>query len=96
MSAFIVVTTKIKDQAKFQDYAQQSMPTFQPFGGELVTRGMIDRPILGEADHHSVAVIRFPDIEKLNAWYGSEAYSGLAGLRNAAADMAMTAYQVPA
>ena len=96
MSAFMIVTATVKDGAKMQEYSQKALQTFAPFDGELVVRGLFDRGILGDEKHSMAAVIRFPDIENLTGWYGSDAYQALAEIRNAAADMTMTAYQVPA
>ncbi len=96
MSAFIVATSTIKDPEKMQEYAQKSMATIAAFGAELVVRGVYDRTLTGDKPHSSVAVIRFPNSDSLNRWYSSDAYQQLTGLREAAADITLTAYQVPA
>ncbi len=96
MSAFIVVTSTVKDPEKMQEYAQKSIATFGAFGAEFVVRGAFDRALVAGDPHSAVAVIHFPDQDSLNGWYASDAYQELVGLREAAADMTMTAYQVPA
>ena len=96
MSAFIIATATIKDPEKMQEYGQKAMATFTAFGAELVIRGAYDHAKTGDQPHNSVAVIRFPDMDSLNGWYASDAYQQLTSLRDAAADITLTACQVPA
>lgn len=95
MSAFFVATVRVKDPARFQDYAARAAETFQPFGGQPVLRGRAEGALAGTADHQAVGVVRFPDMRSLNDWYGSEDYQAIVPLRDAAADMTIVAYTVP-
>ena len=95
MSAFLIVTATLKDGAKMQEYSQKSAQTIGEAGGELLVRGMFDRTLVGEAQHNMAAVIRFPSMDALNGWYASDTYQALAPLREEAADMTFTAYNVP-
>jgi len=92
MTAFFVATVKMKDPEKFQLYAKKAAETFQPHGGQLVARGKLERALTGSADHQAAALIRFPSMDALSAWYDSDAYQDLIPLRDAAADMTITAY----
>lgn len=38
-------------------------------------------------------VVRFPSLERLDAWHDSPEYQELIGLRQAGADMTMTSYE---
>ena len=95
MSAFIVAKVKVKDPTKFQQYAQQSGPTFAPFGGEVLIKGKFLGSFAGTDSHSSVAVIQFPSSNDLEAWYYSDAYQALVALRDEAADIEFTNYEVP-
>ncbi len=95
MTAFFVATSKINDPQKFADYAAKAGPTFEPFGGALVIRGKAEDSLVGASEHHVVGVVRFADMATLKAWYRSPDYQALIPLRDEAAQMTLTTYQVP-
>ena len=95
MTAFVIATVIIKDGEKLQEYMQKATKTVMAHGGEVLIRGLFDRAIIGEvAENNLAAVLRFPDLDALNAWYASDAYQALANLRNSAADMTFASYSV--
>ena len=58
-------------------------------------RGKVDRALNGESYGHGLTIIvKFPSLEKINEWYGSDAYQPLKALRAEGADMQMTSYEV--
>jgi len=96
MTAFFIATTSIKDQEKFQLYAQKAGATFAPHGGEPVLRGKVEGTLNGNSDHQAVGIIKFPNMEALQAWFDSDAYQEIIPLRDEAADMTIVTYTVPA
>lgn len=96
MSAFFVANVRVRDPQKFHQYAQAAGHSMQPFGGEVLIKGLAERRLAGNLDYPNVALVRFPDQERLNAWYESEAYQALIPLREEAADMLITSYQAAA
>ena len=56
MTAVIVVTSKVKNPEKMQEYAQKAAATFGAFGGELMVRGAFERALIGDGAHNGVAV----------------------------------------
>ncbi len=95
MSALMIATITVKDPEKFQQYLTKTQEVAAPFGAELLYRGVVDKTLTGEEKDHRLAVIvEFPSLEKINEWYGSEAYLPLMALREEAADMHMTSYEV--
>ena len=95
MSAFFVATSSIKDPEKFQLYAKKAGETFARYAAEPVLRGKFEGALNGNADHHVVGIIKFPTVEELREWYGSDAYQALVPLRDEAADMTICMYSVP-
>ena len=95
MTAFFVARVTVKDGAKFQEYAQKAMATFAAHGGELVLRGAAQDALAGKHDHQSVAIVKFPDLGALNRWYESREYQEIIPLRDKAAKMKITSYEVP-
>ena len=96
MSAFFIATSLIKDAEKFQKYAKATGQTFDAHEGEPVLRGKFEGTLNGSAEHNVVGIIRFPNMEALQAWHDSDAYQALVPLRNEAADMTISVYSVPA
>lgn len=93
MSAFVVFTANVLDGEKWKEYGPKGIATLADFGGEIVAIGVFEKAIVGDAKHSSAGVIRFPDIDAVNNWYTSDAYSALKELRDAAAEVAVTSYQ---
>ncbi|WP_341711821.1 DUF1330 domain-containing protein [Erythrobacter sp.] len=96
MSAFFVVTATIKDPDKYHAYAQGVGPTLAAHGGKALKRGKAVRALAGELAHQSIVIVEFPELAALEAWHASEEYQALIPLRSEAADMTITAYEVPA
>ncbi|MEQ8333789.1 DUF1330 domain-containing protein [Nisaea sp.] len=96
MTAFFVAVVAVKDPAKMQDYSKQAAETFKPFGGEMVMRGKAGAVLTGgDANHQATGIASFPSMQDLKAWYASDAYQAIIPLREEAADMTITAYDVP-
>ncbi|WP_161862678.1 DUF1330 domain-containing protein [Algicella marina] len=93
MSAFLIATVTIRDKEKFEAYSKKVGPELPGFGGELLIRGSFAESLHGGGDHQLAAVLRFPDMASLRGWYDSPAYQQAIGLRNAGADMTITAYE---
>lgn len=95
MKAFFVAQINIKNPEKFQQYAQGAGASMQPYGGELVTKGKAARQLAGVSEYGNVAIVSFPNQESLESWFESDAYQNLISLRDEAADMLLTSYNVP-
>ena len=95
MAAFFVGAGMIKDRAAFMEYSAGTPATFALFGGEIVARGGKSHDVTGSGGTDVVIVVRFKDMETLDAWYASDAYQALLPLREKALDLVITAYQEP-
>ncbi|HYH17669.1 MAG TPA: DUF1330 domain-containing protein [Azospirillum sp.] len=86
MPAYLIVEHKVTDAAKFELYRSQVVPMIQRYGGRYMTRIGSHR-ILEDAPWRPerVAVIEFPDMAALDAWYNSPEYQPLIALRQEAA-----------
>jgi uncharacterized protein (DUF1330 family) len=100
MKAFFVARVSVQDSNKFQQYAQQAAETMKPFGGVMIARGQ-NQGSLTEAnapdnsDHQSTGIAQFPTMQALDEWYQSAAYQAIISLRDEAALMSITKYQMP-
>ena len=95
MSALMIARITVKDPEKFQDYLARTKKVAAPYGAELLFRGRVGKALNGDRQDHRIAVVvRFPSLEKIDEWYGSEAYQPLKARRDEGTDMHMTSYEV--
>ena len=88
MPAYLIVEHKFTDPAKFEEYRSKVGPLIAKYGGRYLTKGGSHRIL--ETSHwlpDRVAIVEFPDMAGLNAWYSSPEYQPLIALRQAAVDM---------
>ena len=92
--AYVVGQISVKDERKWVEYRGQVAATIVPWGGEIVFRGKKASDFAKENSHTDIVVIRFPSIEAARSWEASPAYHGIIPLRQEAAEVVLTAYQV--
>lgn len=62
----------------------------------MVMRGKTGEVLTGgDPSHQATGIASFPGMQDLESWYASDAYQALIPLRQEAADMTITAYDVP-
>ena len=94
MTALMIAQISVKDPETFQQYMTKTQQVARPYGAEMVSRSKACRRLAGDAlDHQMTVVVRFPSLERLDAWHDSPEYQELIGLRQAGADMTMTSYE---
>ncbi len=92
--ACVVGRIRIRDRAKWQVYLDAVPATIAAFDGVVVARGSDPVVLAGASPETDVVVLRFPSVEAVDAWYGSDAYQALIPLRDAAADVVLVRYRV--
>ena len=93
MPAFIVGTIRVTDTAAWQRYVDRVGATFGPHGGRVLLRGAKVRDLARQAHGERVVVAEFEDLEALMRWHDSAEYQALVALREAGAEVVLTAYQ---
>ena len=93
MRAFIVGTIRVTDASVWQGYVERVGATFAPHSGSVRLRGSKARELAGSAHGERVVVAEFPDLEALQRWHESPEYQSLIALRDAGAEVVLTAYQ---
>jgi len=75
MTAYLIVDTDLTRPERYEDYKRQAKPLAEQYGGEYLVRGgAMD---LKENDLWSptrMVVVRFPSVEKAQAFYHSTQY----------------------
>jgi uncharacterized protein (DUF1330 family) len=92
MSAYAIGHIAVKDPEKWAEYRRQVPGTLESWGAQVIFRGRLAAVLAGEHHHSDTVVIRFPDQDSLQGWYGSAAYQSLIPLRNEAADLILISY----
>jgi uncharacterized protein (DUF1330 family) len=93
MPAYIVGTITIRDEALWARYVAGVAETFGRYDGELIFRAAAALPLSGRAHGERVVVARFASLAALRRWFDSPEYQALIPLRDAAADVVLTAYE---
>ncbi len=81
MTAFLIATETIHDDAMFAEYRKQVIATLEAFGGRFIARGGKLTVLEGEWQHPRTVLVEFPSREAAEGWYKSAAYQKIIGLR---------------
>ena len=85
MPVYLVAAAQVADRVEYEEYVRKAAPTFA--GVDVKVLALSDEPVLleGSTSPNRVAVMEFPDMAKVEAWYNNEAYQSEAvPLRHAA------------
>jgi uncharacterized protein (DUF1330 family) len=96
MPAFLVGTIRVTDAAVWQQYIERVGATFGAHGGMVLWRGVKKRELAGRAHGERIVVAEFDDLAALERWHASSDYQALIALRDAGAEVVLTAYESPA
>ena len=86
MTAYMIVQTKITNEAQFSEYREAVMPLITSFGGEHV-RGGIAELLEGQQDGRGIALFEFPSMEAIHAFWDSSEYKPVKEMRRGAATL---------
>lgn len=81
MAAYVIVQERVDDQAMFEEYKSQVLPTFEPFGARFLVRGGAYTVLEGNWALDRTVIVEFPSRQQAEAWYHSEAYQKILPLR---------------
>ena len=81
MTAYMIATETIHDEATFASYRKQVVATVEAFGGRFIARGGKLTVLEGEWQHARTVIIEFPARDSAEAWYKSADYQKIIGLR---------------
>lgn len=94
MSALMIAKVTVKNPAIFQEYLAKTKEVAAPYGAKLLFRGSYEKTLTGDKqDHGMTVIVQFPSLEKIHAWFESDAYQPLIPLREEGADIKMVSYE---
>jgi uncharacterized protein (DUF1330 family) len=85
MPAYVIAQMTVHDIDLYYEYARKIGPTVAPFGGRILAANDADVRE-GSLPYLRTVVGEFPDGEALRAWYESDAYQAIIGLRQHATE----------
>ena len=86
MSAYMIAQIEIHDPDEYQNYLAGFMPIFQRYGGELLATSKNETTVVeGEWQYPNTVIMRFPSVEKAQAWHHDPEYVELAEHRHRSA-----------
>ena len=93
MPAYLIGTIHVHDSQRWQQYVDRVGATFRQHGGRVLFRGAKDVQLNRAAHGEHIVVAEFDNIAALRRWHDSPEYQQLIALRDAGADVVLTAYQ---
>ena len=81
MAAYLIANIDVKDPDAYEEYKAKVPAIVKKYGGEYLARGGRFVILEGEWKPARMAVLRFPDIESVQALYASPEYEPLKTLR---------------
>jgi uncharacterized protein (DUF1330 family) len=81
MPAYLIANIDVKDPAAYEEYKAKVPAIVAKYGGEYLARGGRFVILEGDWAPARIAVLRFPDIESVQALYASAEYEPLKTLR---------------
>ena len=87
MPAYLIVQQTIRDAEKLEEYRVKVTPVLAKYGARFLTKGAGHKLLAGAgALPERMAIVEFPDMATLIAWYNSAEYQPLIALRQSAVD----------
>jgi len=85
MPAYVIAYAgDVRDDAALQEYRRRNTDAVANHGGRFIARGDAVDVLEGPWPWERVAMMEFPDADAARAWYGSEEYTPLKAMRQAA------------
>ena len=89
MSAYLIVRAEVSDSDRYAIYARHTPRLIAAHGGRFIARGGSVETIEGDEEHRRVVVVEFPDAGAARAFYHSDDYQKIVGIRHAASESQM-------
>ena len=84
MAAYLIANIELTDQAAYAEYNRRTPAVVTTYDGRFLARGGTAEMLEGEIRPHRMAILEFPDMARLKAFYRSPEYQALAAIRRRA------------
>jgi uncharacterized protein (DUF1330 family) len=86
MAAYVIAEIDVHDADAYEPYRERAPEVIAAHGGRYVARGGEVRAFEGARPAGRVVILEFPDLDAAQAWYESEEYVAIRGIRQRASD----------
>jgi uncharacterized protein (DUF1330 family) len=86
MAAYVIVNVSVTDPELYEQYAAGTPAAIERHGGRYLARGGVVEVREGSWSPERLVIVEFPDADAARAWYESNEYQELLGIRRRAAD----------
>jgi len=93
MPAYLIAHVDITDAEAYEEYRLKVPAVVAAYGGRYLVRGAPQARLEGDGTLTRVAVLEFPTMAQLQAWYGSAQYRPLIALRQRSARSTLYAFE---
>ena len=93
MTAYVLADVEVTDPELFDTYRAGTAATVEQYGGAFAVRGGDVEVREGAWRPGRLVVLRFPDMDAARAWYDSEEYAAIKGIRLRAASASVMAVE---
>ena len=90
MSAYLIIQSNIKDQAKLEKFLKQAIPIYGLYNARILAVDNNADLLEGDCKYKRTAIVEFDDQDKLIAWYQSMEYQDIKALRIEALESTLT------
>jgi len=87
MPAYMIARINVKDPEQYKKYMAQTPGIIEKFGGKFVVRGGETVSLEGPEETRRIAVVEFPALDSIRAFYTSPEYRAAMKLREGAAEL---------
>lgn len=81
MTAYLFADIEVTDSAAYADYPRGAPAVAMAYEGRFLARGGAAELLEGDRPPHRVALLEFPDMAHLKAFYNSPEYQALIAIR---------------
>jgi uncharacterized protein (DUF1330 family) len=93
MAAYLIAHVDITDPQLYEEYRLKVPAVIAAYGGRYLIRGAPQARLEGDGALRRVAVLEFPTMAQLQAWYESAEYRPLIALRQRSARSTLYAFE---
>lgn len=81
MAAYVIVEVDVTDPEGYEEYKAPAAATVMASGGRYLVRGGKTQVLEGDWQPTRLVVLQFDSMEQAKAWYNSEEYEPIKGIR---------------
>jgi uncharacterized protein (DUF1330 family) len=93
MAAYLIAHVDVTDPQLYEEYRRKVPAVVAAYGGRYLVRGGPQARLEGEGALARLAILEFPSMAQLRAWYESAEYRPLIALRQRSARSTLYAFE---